>query len=266
MRLHDWLYAGIVGMILVGCAGPQTGPSPEAKLALTPTGKLRVAFVSTSIYVARDPASGEQRGVAIDLGQELARRLGVPFSPVVISNVSALIGAAKAGDFDVAFMGFNAERATAVDFAAPYMEVELGYLVGAGAPIAGIADVDKSGVRVDVLEKGGSDLELSRTLKNAVLVRAASAAELYSLPGAGKADVIAATKTALFIEADKLPGSRVLEGRFLVEPIGAGVPKGRNAAAAAYVGDFVEQAKADGLVRSAIERAGLRGVVVAPPR
>jgi polar amino acid transport system substrate-binding protein len=61
-----------------------------------------------------------------------------------------------------------------------------------------------------------------------------------------------------------LPGSRVLEGRFLVEPIGAGVPKGRNAAAAAYVGHFVELAKADGLIKSAIDRAGLRGVVVAP--
>jgi polar amino acid transport system substrate-binding protein len=265
MKLRDWLYAGIVGAIFVGCAGLQTGPSPEAKLALTPTGKLRVAFVSASIYVTKNPTTGELKGVAIDLGQDLARR-DVPFHPVVYSNVSALIGGAKSGDFDVALMGINAERAMAVDFAAPYMEVELGYLVRAGAPIAGIADIDKPAVRVGVLEKGGSDVELSRTLKNAVLVRAASAADLYSLLGAGKADVIAATKTALFVEADKLPGSRVLEGRFLVEPIGAGVPKGRNAAAATYVGVFVEQSKADGLVKSAIERAGLRGVVVAPPK
>jgi polar amino acid transport system substrate-binding protein len=107
-------------------------------------------------------------------------------------------------------------------------------------------------------------LQLSRSLKNAELVRAASAAELYALVGAGKADVIAATKTALFVEADKIPGSRVLEGRFLVEPIGAGVPKGRNAAAAAYVESFIESVKADGMVKSAIDRAGLRGVVVAP--
>ena len=91
-----------------------------------------------------------------------------------------------------------------------------------------------------------------------------SAADLYALFGAGKADVIAATKTALFAEAEKQPGSRVLDGRILFEPIGMGVPKGRDTAAAAYVGKFVEEAKAEGLVKSAIERAGLRGVVVAP--
>jgi polar amino acid transport system substrate-binding protein len=56
----------------------------------------------------------------------------------------------------------------------------------------------------------------------------------------------------------------VLEGRFLVEPSGFAVPKGRNPATAAYVDEFVQEAKADGLVRHAIERAGLRGVIVAP--
>jgi len=43
-----------------------------------------------------------------------------------------------------------------------------------------------------------------------------------------------------------------------------GVPKGRDGVAAAYVGKFVQDAKMEGIVKSAIERAGLRGVVVAP--
>ena len=264
MKPRNWLCAGIIGLLVVSCAGLQTGPSPEAKAALTPTGKLRVAFVSASIYATKDAKTGELKGIAVDVGGELARRLGVPFDPVVYPNVTALTAAAKAGDVDVALMGINAERATVVDFSAPYMEVELGYLVRAGAPIASIADVDRSGIRVAVLEKGGSDLQLSRELKNAQLVRAASASELYSLIGAGRADVIAATKTALFVEVDKIPGSRILDGRFLVEPIGAGVPKGTNDAAAAYVDNFIESAKADGLIKSAIDRARLRGVVVAP--
>jgi polar amino acid transport system substrate-binding protein len=266
MRVREWFYAGIVGLFIGGCAGMQTGASPETKAAVAPTGKLRVAFISTAIYATKDPATGELKGVAIDLGKDLARRVGVPFDSVVYPNPPALIGGAKSGEFDVALTGINAERATALDFSAPYMEVEQGYLVRAGVPITGIPEVDKAGIRIAVLEKGGSDVYLSRTLKNAVLVRATNAPELYSLPGAGKADVIAATKTALFAEAEKQTGSRVLDGRFLVEPIGMGVPKGRNAAAAVYVGRFVEEAKADGLVKAAIERAGLRGVVVAPPK
>lgn len=265
MRLRNWLSAGVVGLFIGGCVGMQSGVSSGTKAALAPTGKLRVAFLSTApIYSTKDPATGELKGVAVDLGRELSRRVGVPFEPVGYAAVPALIGGAKAGEWDVALMGINAERATAMDFSAAYMEVEQGYLVHAGVPIATASDVDKGGIRIGVLEKAGADIYLSRTLKNAVLVRTTSAAELYALFGAGKADVIAATKTALFAEAEKQPGSRVLDGRILVEPIGMGVPKGRDSAAAAYVGKFVEAAKAEGRVKSAIERAGLRGVVVAP--
>jgi polar amino acid transport system substrate-binding protein len=264
MRIRDWLSAGVVGLFIGGCAGMQTGASSETKAAVAPTGKLRVAFLSSPIYATKDSATGELKGVAVDLGKELARRVGVPFDPVSYAAVPALIGGAKSGEWDVALMGINSERATVMDFSAPYMEVEQGYLVRAGVSIATASDVDKAGIRIGVLEKAGADIYLSRTLKNAVLVRTTSVAELYALLGAGKADVIAATKTTLFAGAENRPGSRVLDRRILVEPIGMGVPKGRNTAAAVYVGKFVEEAKAEGLVKSAIERAGLRGVVVAP--
>jgi polar amino acid transport system substrate-binding protein len=173
---------------------------------------------------------------------------------------------AKSGQWDVALMGIDAQRATVVDFSAPFMDVEQGYLVRAGVPIATASEVDKAGVRVIVLEKAGADVVLSETLKNATIVRVKSQPESAALLDSGKADVYAATKTALFGVAASRPGSRVLEGRFLVEPSGMAVPKGRNAAAAAYVDRFVEEAKADGLVKEAIERAGLRGVVVAAPK
>jgi polar amino acid transport system substrate-binding protein len=264
MRTREWLSAGLVGLLITGCAGMQTGASSETKAAVAPTGKLRVAFLSSPIYAIKDSATGELKGVAVDLGKELARRVGVPFDPLIYPNPPALIGGAKSGEWDVGLMGINAERAMAVDFSAPYMEVEQGYLVRAGVSIATASDVDKAGIRIGVLEKAGADIYLSRTLKNAMLVRTTSVAELYALLGSGKADVIAATKTTLFAGAENQPGSRVLDGRILVEPIGMGVPKGRDTAAAVYVGKFVEEAKAEGLVKSAIERAGLRGVVVAP--
>lgn len=264
MRLRDWFCAGVVGLFIGGCAGMQPGASSETKAAVAPAGKLRVAFLSAPIYAIKDSATGELKGVAIDLGKELARRVGVPFDSVVYPNPPALIGGAKSGAWDVALMGINAERAAAMDFSAPYMEVEQGYLVRAGVSIATASDVDKAGIRIGVLEKSVADLYVSRTLKNAVLVRIKSLAENYALLDTGKADVIAGTKTALFAGAASRPGSRVLDGRILVEPVGMGVPKGRNAAAAVYVGKFVEEAKAEGLVKSAIERARLRGVVVAP--
>ncbi len=264
MLIRYWLNAGIVGLFIAGCAGIQSGVNPDTRAALAPTGKLRVAFIAVPLYGTKDSATGEFKGVAVDLGKELARRVGVPFHPVGYPNPSALIGGAKSNEWDVALMGVNAERAVAMDFSAPFMEVEQGYLVRAGVAIATASDVDKAGTRIGVLEKSGADLSLSSTLKKAELVRIKSLGENYALLDTGKADVIAATKTALFDGAASRPGSRVLDGRFLVEPIAMGVPKGRNAAAAVYIGQFVEDTKAQGLVKSAIEGARLRGVVVAP--
>jgi polar amino acid transport system substrate-binding protein len=239
------------------------GAGSEPSTAVAPTGKLRVAFLLGPIYATKDSATGQLKGVAIDLGQELARRMGVPFEAVSYASLPEVIGSAKTGAWDVALMGINAERAGVVDFSAPYMEVEQGYLVRTGVPITTESDVDKAGIRVGVIENAGADVLLSRALKDAMLVRAARLPDLYALLDAGKVDVIAATKVALFATAATWPGSRVLDGRILVEPIGMGVPKGRDGAAAAYVGKFVQDATAAGIVKSAIERAGLRGVAVA---
>jgi polar amino acid transport system substrate-binding protein len=267
MHLRHWLRAGVVGLLVGGCAGMQGGIAPETKAAMAPTGKLRVAFISAPIYAVKDGATGEFRGVAIDLGKELARRVEVPFVPLSYPNPPALVGGAKSGEWDVALMGINAERAAAMDFSAPFMEVEQGFLVRPGAAaIATASEVDRPGVRVGVLEGSGADAHLTGAVKNAVLVRVKTLGENYALLDAGKADVIAATKQALFDGAASRSGSRVLEGRFLVEPIGIGVPRGRDVSAAAYVGRFVEDVKAQGRVKSAIESAGLRGVVVAPPK
>jgi polar amino acid transport system substrate-binding protein len=264
MPIRHWFIPLIVGLVVTGCASLHTGAGSEAKEALAPTGKLRVAFVSVQIFATRDAASGELKGVAIDLGKELARRIGAAFEPIVYSGFPALIAGASAGEWDVAFAGINAERAAAMDFSMPYMEVEVGYLVRAGLSIGTMNDVDRAGIKVGVLERSPADIHVSAALRKATLVRAKTADDLYAMLGQGKADVISTGKTGLFSVAAKQPGSRVLEGRILVDPIGIGVPKGRSVAAAAYVDKFVEDVKAKGLVQSSIDRAGLRGVVVAP--
>lgn len=259
------IVAGVLGVLCGACAGLPAAPPDEARQALAPTGKLRVAFLVTPLYATKDPASGELKGVAVDLGNELARRVGVPLEPVGYPNLSAVVRGARSGEWDVALMGANAERSAVMDFSAPYMEVEHGYLVRAGVPILDASGVDKAGTRVGVIDKSSGDLHLSGTLKNATLVRA-SLGDLFSQMASGKLEVIAATKATLHSAAAKQPGTRVLDGRILVEPVAMGVPKGRDAAAARLVGQFVEEAKAQGIVKAAIERAGLRGVTVAPPR
>ena len=266
MRLMSYLSVLIIGLFLAACAGVQGGISAETRTSLTPTGKLRVAFLSAPIYAAKDPATGELKGVAVDLGKELAQRLNVPFDAVVYPTFPELMGGARSAQWDVALMGIDPERAKLVDFSAPFMNVEQGFLLRAGATMGTASAVDAAGVRVGVLEKSSLDAFLSKTLKNATIVRAKTLAENYGLLDAEKVDAVAGTKPALFAAAASRPGTRVIDGGFPSDQIGMAVPKGRTAGASEYVGRFVEEAKAAGLVKAAIERAGLRGVVVSPSR
>jgi len=264
MRTTHWLMTAILGLLLTGCAGIHTTPTPEARQALAPTGKLRVGLQLGSPHnVIRDSVSGEMKGVGFDLGKELARRMGVPFEPVLYPSVGALLDSGKSGAWDVAFVGFSPARAKEWDFTTLHMEVEFGYLIPGGSSISTMADVDRPGIRVAVQEKSGPDSFFSRTLKNAVVVRASSNPGALEALKSGRADVMGSLKPILFEMSNQLPGSRVLDGRPGMDPHAMAMPKGRDLGMA-YAGRFIEEAKSEGLVKAAIERAGLRGVIVAP--
>ena len=263
MRTTRWLMIAIL-LLLTGCAGISTAPTPEARQALAPTSKLRVGLLLGSpTMVIRDSASGEMKGVGFDLGKELARRMGVPFEPVLYPSIGALLDSGKSGDWDIAFIGFSPARTKDFDFTALHLEVEFGYLILGGSSISTMADVDRAGIRVAVPERSLQDIFFSRTLKNAVVVRASSLAGTLELLKSGGADVMGNTKPALFEMSNQLPGSRVLDGRPGIDPHAMAMPKGRDLGVA-YARKFVEDAKSEGLVKAAIERAGLRGADVAP--
>ena len=144
------------------------------------------------------------------------------------------------------------------------MQVDYTYLVPTGSSIRTVADADQPGVRIALVGNGVSDLALRRMLKRAELIRTDTEGADFELVRSGKADVLAGSRPALLEYSDRLPGSLVLEDRFRAIFIAMAVPKGRTGRLA-YIGDFVEEAKASGLVQRAIDRAGLRGAQVAPP-
>ena len=264
MRTTHWLKTAILGLLLTGCAGISTAPTMEVRQALVPTGKLRVGLqLGNPLNVVRDAASGETKGVGFDLGKELARRLGVPFEPVLYPSIGALLDGGKSDAWDVAFVGFSPARAMEWDFSALHLEVEFGYLVPGGSSISTMADMNPPGIRVAVQEKSGPDVFFSRTLKNAVMIRAPSNPGALEALKSGRADVMGGIKPILFELSNQLPGSRVLAGRPGIDPHAMAVPKGRDLGMA-YARRFIEEAKSEGLVKAAIERAGLRGVSVAP--
>ena len=257
--------AALCVFVVAACASMRSGPGPEVRQSLAPSGKLRVGLLNGSaVHVVRDPASGEMKGVGHDLGKDLAARLGVPFEPVLYSAPGPFLDGAKSGAWDIAFVGVSPERGKFLDFTGNHMEIDFGYLVPAGSAISTVGNVDRPSVRIASVERASPDVFLTATLKSATLVRASTLPGALELVKSGKADVLVAQKANLYDVSAQLPGSRVLDGRPGAEDQAMALPKGRSSGALAYARRFIEDAKADGLVKAAIDRAGLRGAVVAP--
>jgi len=240
--------------------------APDPRVAdLIQAGKVRVGLGLGSPPVAiKDPVTGELRGPAWDLARALAARIGIRLLPVEYPRPGAVMEGVRANAWDVALLGIDPSRAAEVDFSPPYLQYDLTYAVPVGSAIRYVADVDLPGVRVAVPRGDISDLRLSRMLKRAELVRVNTIAAVFDLLRTGNADVCGGTRPGLLEELARLPGFRVLEDRFGVILVAMVVPKG-HAERLAYISDFIEEAKASGLVQRTIERAGLRGVQVAPP-
>ncbi|MGH8726144.1 MAG: transporter substrate-binding domain-containing protein, partial [Burkholderiales bacterium] len=215
------------------------------------------------LLVLKDAPDGSPRGIAPDLGRELGRRLGVPVEFVRYDAAGDLADAVKSGAWDVAFLGAEPKRAAEIAFTAAYLEIPITFLVPAGSPIRAIADVDRQGVRVAVADKSAYELYLTRTLKQAKLFRAQGADASYELFVKERMDALAGLKPRLVSDAEKLPGSRVLDGQISGVQQAVGVPKNRENAAK-FTREFVDDVKRSGLVAKTIDRHGVRGVTVAP--
>jgi polar amino acid transport system substrate-binding protein len=231
---------------------------------LASTGKLRVGInYGNPVLANRDPASGNLRGVAVDLARELGRRGDLPVELVGFDAAGKMFEAARAGAWDVAFLAIDPGRASEVDFTAAYILIEGTYLVPAGSKFQTNEDIDCAGVRIGVSANSAYDLFLSRSIKNAQLVRGSGPESAFELILDGKVDVVAGVRQSLLANSVKMPGSRIFATRFMAIEQALGIPKGHDAAAK-YLREFIEDVKASGFVAQAIEKAGVRGVSVAP--
>jgi polar amino acid transport system substrate-binding protein len=236
--------------------------TPAIRTELAPTGKLRVGLnMSNFLLTATDAATGKPKGLAADMGMELGRRLGVPVELVPFPNPGAVADAAKTGVWDVGFIGAEPQRANEIDFTAAYVEIEATYLVPPGSPIKAIADVDRPGTRIAISDRSAYDLYLSRHLKHAELIRARGD-DVFKRFLSDKLDAMAGLRPGLVKIQDKLPGSRILDGKFTAVQQAAGAPKGRPAGSK-YLREFIEDAKASGLVAKLIEKNNVHGLTVA---
>lgn len=233
---------------------------PQAAAELAPTGTLRAGLYRGTPTSMLDEPGKERRGVGFELGAALAALLGVTFTPTIFAKNAEVLDALRAGSVDIIFTNASPARAAEFNFGPVYLEMELGYLVPAGARITTIGEVDAAGVRLGLTRASTTDGMLSKAIARAEIVRIATISDAIADVRAGRIDAFATNKSVLFQMQESLPGSIVLEGNYGTERHAAAVGKGKAAGVA-----FLQAAFADGKLRERImqaaARAGLRGAL-----
>jgi polar amino acid transport system substrate-binding protein len=232
---------------------------------LAPTGTLRAGVnLANFLLVTGRSASGDPEGVSPDLARAIAERLGVGIRYVTYPRPDELAEAADRDAWDIGLIGAEPARAEKIAFTAAYSEIESTYLVPAGSSLRSIEEVDRPGVRIAVYRGSAYDLWLVRNIKHAELVPAQSIDASFDLFVNENLDALAGLRPRLLSDVEKLPGARLIDGKFSAVQQAVGTPR-RNTAATAFLADFVEEAKASGLIAQLIEKHKVKGLSVAGP-
>jgi polar amino acid transport system substrate-binding protein len=236
-----------------------TPPSPDPRVAdLVRAGRIRVGLFPPQY--AKDAATGAPTGVYVDLLRALAARIGVEMVLVERPTPAETLDALNAGECDLASLGFDPARAPLVGgFSPPFMRLEYTLMVPTASPMHRIADADRRGVRIAVVRDHASTLALGRILQHAEQVGADTPDDAFALLRDGRVDAWASVVPVLLDYRRRLSGARVLDERYGDNQPAFVVAKGQETRLA-YVSEFIEEAKASGLVKQAIERAGQPGL------
>jgi polar amino acid transport system substrate-binding protein len=253
------LFAACITTVAIAAEG-------QAVKELAPTGKLRVGVAyapsPTPVFVAKNP-DGSVHGVPLDIGNALAKRLGVPVDLFVAATTGELTEACSSGKIDIGFMPADDARRKILDFSPPYFMIQSTYLVTAASGIKSLSEMDRASVKVVGIDGSTTMRAATRTLKEASVVPAKSVDEAMAMMKAGDVSAFALTHDALPKLQKQLPGSTILDGAFQVVDVSIGIQKDKPAALA-YVKTFIEDSKKDGTIRRSFDSAGLQALTVAP--
>jgi polar amino acid transport system substrate-binding protein len=263
--LRRRLFAVALSSVLVVALAREAGAEGVGDIA--PTGSLRVAVAvgpaASAFWATRDPVTGKPRGVTVELAKAAADELRLPLQLVEYLSSDEIAAAGSKDAWDISFMPAEARREQFVDQGPAYVAYTSSYLVRAGSDIRSVADVDRAGIRIGCIEGTSTSRTIAKALKNATLTKFAKPEAAAELIGNGQLDALAMGTEAVEDLSRKLPGTRVLDELVQSTGVVVVVPKGR-AAAREWATHFLQDGKADGTVRRALDSGGYADAKVAP--
>lgn len=245
---------------LGACATQSTLPTAtlDIQRTLAPNGELRVGVYPgspTSLMLSKE---GRRSGISLELGERVAKQLGVPVRVVEFARIAQIVEAMKRGEIDLTFTNASPARAQDLDFTTALLKQDLGLLVAPRRSLAHVDAMDRVGTRIGVSEGSSSFNALKAQLKSSVLITAASLPQAAQLLREGKMDAFATNKGILLELQEQVPGSALAQGRWGEERFGVAVPKGR-AAGQEWLNAAMREAAVSGALAKIVERSGLRG-------
>jgi polar amino acid transport system substrate-binding protein len=233
--------------------------SPAVVADLAPSGVLRAAInLGNPVLAQGTPA--QPAGVTVDIAREIATRLAVPVEFVCFTAARDSFDALMTGQADICFLAIEPARATEVAFTAPYALIEGVFAVPSQSLLATVDDVDSPGVRIGVKRGSAYDLFLSRTLRDATVVRGAEGTAVFLT---GNLEAAAGIRRPMTEFVATHSGVRLIECPFMDIRQAVGTAKTRRPETTRFLHTLIEELKATGFVAESLRRSG-QSVAVAP--
>jgi polar amino acid transport system substrate-binding protein len=251
----------IAGLILgVSMMMSGSASADALKDQLFPTGKLRVAIgisPAGGAYWSTKTEGGGYAGVPVDLGKEMAARLGVPVEYVAYQNSGQITDSASKGSWDVTFLPKDPERETKMSFGPIYEVADATYIVKAGSSVTNFVVLDQPGIKVAAVNNTTTMRGAVAHLKNAKVTGYQTYDEIFGLLKGGEIDAFALSRDQLNAMAKKIPGTHVLDETFKQTVTAVAVPLD-HPQSLAFAAKFMTDAETNGMLRKAYDNNGLK--------
>jgi len=239
---------------------------PTTLKSFAPSGTLRVAInLGNPVLASEDAATKQLSGISVDIANEIGKRINLPVQLIPFKSAGATVDGIKNGELDMVFVAIDPVRGADISYTPAYIQIEGAYMVKASSPLKSNVEVDVAGTEIVVGKGSAYDLYLTREIKNATLLRAASSQAVIDDFMSGKGNVAAGVKQQLESDAKRYEGLRMLPGRFMVINQSIGISKARPdfEKTTAYLSQVMAQLKQSGFVANSMQRHHIQGAKVA---
>lgn len=252
----------ILALALVGLFARAEAAEP----AIAPGGVIRAAYIVTNLaQAALDPATGEPKGVIVDVTRELGRRYGLPVAITPVTSAAAVLEAVRTGAADIGFVAPNPDRVGLVLYSQTYMLVQQSFLVLETSPIRSVTELDRAGLTIGANRADSVSVYIRAHFKQAQLLESPDFGlrEAVSWLREGKVAAFGGNRQRLRTATQGVPGVRMLPDNLYGVPQTIAVANERPDALA-MVNQAIDALRASGFLEQAMARSGVEGVSVAP--